>query len=151
MNALFRKFDGLLLRRPRIVLAGYWLFCMIVTHVPPIFAKEDGPREERLIGIDKVAHFVGYAGLAFVLMNALVRSNSMHAEARTSDSGVGKRSILLTLLICAVYGIIDELTQPPFGRTADPADWVADVIGAVVGIAFFVKWTRRSVRRGASS
>jgi VanZ family protein len=67
-------------------------------------------------GSDKLVHFVAFAALAFPL-------------ARTGRIG------LLPVLIgaCAFGGAI-ELIQPSFNRSADVNDWVADVVGVVLGI-----------------
>jgi len=40
-------------------------------------------------------------------------------------------------LACAVYGVLDEVTQIPVGRSCDLYDWFADVIGIAVGILAF--------------
>lgn len=116
----------LLRRRPWLALGVYWVMAFVVTHLPPIFEKDDTPGFEPPIGPDKVVHFFGFAALAFLLMNTLRRLSTPVA--------VG-----LTLLLCAIYGVFDELTQPPFARTADPWDWVADMVGAIVGITFFLR------------
>jgi VanZ family protein len=104
------------------VLATYWLLAFVVTHLPPLLPKEDEPGPEPLIGFDKIVHFVGFAILAWLLMNWLTRRHRFWRAAGA------------TLVTCAVYGVVDEVTQPIFARTADPMDWVADMIGTVVGI-----------------
>ena len=59
----------------------------------------------------------------------------------------------------ALYGVIDEVTQPMVGRTMDGVDWLADIAGAATGLAlFFVvrfalkrlaerRWARLSAQR----
>ncbi len=134
-----RAFQRFLRERPRVVLAVYWTLAFVVTHVPP-FLPDDGAAEDRLVGVDKIVHFLGYAGLAFLLMNALVPAN--HAAAEAAGSGDHRtrgfrRGVGVTVLCCAIYGALDELTQPPFGRTADPMDYVADLLGLAAGLLLF--------------
>jgi VanZ family protein len=46
------------------------------------------------------------------------------------------RATLMTLMVLALFAFADEWHQELIpGRSADPADWVADVIGASSGLA----------------
>ena len=65
---------------------------------------------------DKVLHIIAFVILVFPL-------------------AFSKRLGLLILFIaaCAFGGAI-ELIQPIFGRSTDFNDWVADIIGVIVGI-----------------
>ena len=38
-------------------------------------------------------------------------------------------------VLLAVWGFVDELTQPLFGRLADVSDWVCDLVGGAIGLA----------------
>ena len=77
---------------------------------------------------DKLAHYVGYAGLAFLI--------SMFWSSRWRISW---RAILIILALCMTYGALDELSQMLVpGRSAEVADWVADSVGALSGIAIFL-------------
>ncbi len=40
--------------------------------------------------------------------------------------------------IMAAFGVLDELTQPAFGRSAQLADWAADAVGAAIGTGTIV-------------
>ena len=123
-----------------MALAIYWSLAFVVTHVPPFLPDADDDEPEPLIGLDKVVHFLGYAGLAFVLMNALVRPADAAAQAADAERPTirsFRRGVVITILCCAVYGALDELTQPPFGRTADPMDYVADLLGLAAGLLAF--------------
>ncbi len=75
---------------------------------------------------DKDAHALLYAGLAGLVIRAL-------CGARWSRVSVGAGAMAIGL--AAAYGATDEFHQwfVP-GRTADPADWVADVVGAAIGV-----------------
>ena len=134
--AVHRAFQRFLRDRPRVALAAYWSLAFVVTHVPPFLPEDEGDDDEPLIGFDKIVHFGGYAGLAFLLMNALVPTNYAAAEAAGSER-MTTRAVAITILICAIYGAVDELTQPPFGRTADPMDYVADLLGLGAGLLLF--------------
>ena len=67
-------------------------------------------------GSDKLVHLIAFAALAFPL-------------ART-----GRFGLLPVFLGASAFGGAIELIQPSFNRTADLNDWVADVIGVVLGI-----------------
>ena len=67
-------------------------------------------------GSDKVLHLIAFAALSFPL-------------ARTGRFG------LTPVFVGAItFGGIIELIQPSFNRSADFNDWIADIIGVVLGI-----------------
>lgn len=105
-----------------IVLGVYWFALFVATHTP--LRNDIGGG---VPNADKAAHFVAYAGLAFLLSCALYRAQKK-AASRT----------ITVLAIAALYAIADEATQVFVpNRVADFWDWVADMIGAGIGIAFF--------------
>ena len=67
-------------------------------------------------GSDKLVHFVAFAALAFPL-------------ART-----GRFGLMPVFIGASAYGGIIEIIQPSFNRSADVNDWIADVVGVVLGI-----------------
>ena len=67
-------------------------------------------------GSDKLIHFVAFAALAFPL-------------ART-----GRFGLMPVFIGASAYGGIIELIQPSFNRSADVNDWVADIVGVVLGV-----------------
>ena len=67
-------------------------------------------------GSDKLVHLAAFATLAFPL-------------ART-----GRIGLLPVFLGTSAFGGFLELVQPSFNRSADFNDWVADTIGALLGI-----------------
>ena len=67
-------------------------------------------------GSDKLVHFIAFAALAFPL-------------ART-----GRFGLMPVFIGASAYGGAIELIQPSFNRSADINDWVADIIGVVLGI-----------------
>ena len=110
--------DGRSRRRRWIVLllACYWAALFVGTHIPV--------RAEKLPRVsDKLMHFAAYAGLAFQL--GLV-------FAATGD--ITLRQYLLAAAVVAAYGVLDELSQIPVGRTADWRDLLADLLGVAAGL-----------------
>jgi VanZ family protein len=120
-------------RASLVMLTCYWALLFAGTHVPrlqPILVMRNS---------DKVLHAAAYAGLAFLLALAWSRRRTF-----------GMRQMLAVLAILAVYAGFDETTQPLVGRTADWADWVADVSGTLAGLAVFAGvravWRRAMTR-----
>jgi VanZ family protein len=115
MTARFRLSSRVLV----FLLATYWLVLFASTHVPSRYLGE--------IRIwDKLAHLVGYAGLAFLL--ALV------GLFRRRPSWAAYAGLFA---IVVLYGAADELAQIPVpGRSAELVDWLADALGATLGLAF---------------
>ena len=67
-------------------------------------------------GSDKLVHFAAFATLAFPLALS------------------GRIGLLPVFVGASAYGGAIELIQPSFNRSADINDWVADIIGVVLGI-----------------
>ena len=67
-------------------------------------------------GSDKIVHFIAFAALAFPL-------------ART-----GRFGLLPVFIGASAFGGAIELIQPSFNRSADVNDWVADIVGVILGI-----------------
>ena len=73
---------------------------------------------------DKLAHLALY-GMLGTLVGRSVPSEAWRP-----------RATVMTLMVLAVFAFADEWHQELIpGRSADPADWVADVIGASSGLA----------------
>ena len=75
-------------------------------------------------GSDKLVHFIAFAALAFPL-------------ART-----GRFGLLPVLIGASAFGGAIELIQPSFNRNADLNDWVADVVGVILGIGLGLLYRR---------
>ena len=67
-------------------------------------------------GSDKVVHLIAFAALSSPL-------------ART-----GRIGLLPVFVGASAFGGLIELIQPSFNRSADMNDWIADIIGVVIGI-----------------
>ena len=92
---------------------------------------------------DYVGHAVEYMGLAMLM-------------ARAFNGGllrpVHPRLLLITLLLCTLYAISDELHQVfVANRFADVMDVVADTVGAALGLIGLHFGQRALLRRGVSS
>ena len=95
----------------------YWIALFTGTHLP---GGEGPPVAE----YDKLAHFVGYAGLAFLVTLFLGRKTRVTLPLAAT-----------AVLVAVAFGIVDEATQPFVGRDTEFLDWVADLGGAVTGAA----------------
>ncbi|MBC8352845.1 MAG: VanZ family protein [Planctomycetes bacterium] len=100
-------------------LGVYWIALFVGTHLP------HGVRGLGSVN-DKLLHFGAYAGLAFLLAATLTTMRMRHG------------ALLVPMVVAAIYGCVDELTQMAIpGRQADVADWAADVFGAGLGVFAF--------------
>lgn len=80
------------------------------------------------LGFDKLAHLAEYAVLGFLLA---------YGQAR---AGI---AVAWAVLMGASAGALDEFYQSFVpGRMADPADWIADVLGVGAGIFLFYQFRR---------
>ena len=75
-------------------------------------------------GSDKLVHLIALAALAFPL-------------ART-----GRFGLLPVFIGASAFGGIIELIQPSFNRSANFNDWVADVVGVIIGIGLGLLYRR---------
>ena len=75
-------------------------------------------------GGDKLVHFAAFTALAFPL-------------ART-----GRYGLLPVFVGASAFGGAIELIQPSFNRSADVNDWVADMVGVILGIGFGLLYRR---------
>lgn len=108
-------------------LAGaYFLALVVGTHLPPPALRV------KLDQSDKLLHFVAYAGLAFLAAMAW----------ETSTGRLNGRHLRILWLAIAAFAVVDELTQLLVGRDAEFGDWLADGVGAAVGLVVFRVWQR---------
>lgn len=109
---------GVLKKKLRFfVLCGFWLALFISTHLP----------SDKIIDLpnnsDKLAHFSGYAILAFLLGFWFCRKKPFDLKMASTVFG-----------ILFFYAIIDELLQIPVDRSCDFLDMLADWIGGIIGL-----------------
>jgi len=111
----------------RLILTAYWLALFVSTHLPSKFPGLPGDR------VDKLVHAAAFAVLAWLLATAW----------QSSAGELTGRHLRFAWLAVVLYGVADEVTQIPVGRTCSLADGLADAIGAAVGLVVFAALRRR--------
>jgi len=87
---------------------------------------------------DKLLHAGAYAVFGFFCLRA---THGGLARPRPAP-------ILWALLLTAGYGAFDEWHQSWVpGRHPSVADWVADLVGAMIALALFLAWARLAPSR----
>lgn len=112
------------------LLLAYWSLAFVGTHLPgtTVQALKQGWMLS-LPHADKIAHTVLYAGLAFLLMGALRWVGKLGSAS----------SIAVAFSVASIYGMIDEYLQSFIPRRSmDVADWLADNMGAGIGVVSFM-------------
>ena len=94
-------------------------FALTVVMLWPLQAPPPAPE-----GSDKIVHLIAFAALAFPL-------------ART-----GRIGLLPVFIGASAFGGAIELIQPSFNRSADVNDWVADIVGVILGIGLGLLYRR---------
>jgi len=105
----------------RIATVSLLLFMFWLTHMP--IAVKAGFTLQ-----DKVFHFTAFMTLTYLLLFSWEFSIGI----------LQPKHYFAVFLFCTLYGAIDELTQTPFGRVCDFWDWLADVVGTLVGLALYL-------------
>lgn len=97
----------------------HWITIFILTSLP----------SDRLPSLevgDKLNHFLAFFVLGFFL--------NLTLKYQTKFQSLKRNVLLITIIIAAGYGLLDELHQLLVpGRSAEVLDWVADFIGALTG------------------
>ena len=75
-------------------------------------------------GADKLVYFIAFAALAFPLVRT------------------GLLGLLPVFIGASAFGAIIELIQPTFKRSAYRNDWIADTLGALIGIGLGLAYRR---------
>ena len=85
------------------------------------------PKPEEFLGSnapsDKMLHVIAYGLLSFLA-----------AAALAAKGGWTARRVAALAAGLAAFGVIDEITQPLFSRSAEPLDWVCDCVGIAAGL-----------------
>lgn len=93
-----------------------------------------------LPGLDKIAHMTAYGVLGATVLFAFGR--------KISKKGAG-REIVFTVVICLLYGLLDEYHQSFIpGRTASGYDLAADCMGAIVACLLWVRSRKKDTLIG---
>ena len=104
----------------RWLLPALWAaFILVMTSIPGALLPRVGAP-----GLDKLVHFACYGVLGWSMFRALALR------------GGPLRGALFVAGAIAIFAALDEWHQQFIpGRSADAADWVADVSGASLGLA----------------
>ena len=112
------------------VAGAYLAAAFLATHLPLPTGAGGLPH------LDKLAHLTIFAGLA-----------TLAAAWRITRFDPARRAAAVAFGLCLTYAAIDEATQFfTATRTPDPADFAADAVGSLVGLAVFfplLRWWRR--------
>ncbi len=108
------------IRVATILLVIYWIAVFTATHLPKVGLPS-------YPNADKIAHFVAFSGLAFLM-----------AWAIPTRRDRPRWNVLVAAIVCLSYGAFDEFTQIPAGRTADIQDWFADCLGTTFGLTIYL-------------
>jgi VanZ family protein len=104
-----------------ILLFTYWAVLFVATHLPVRGLRLPSTHS------DKFVHAAAFAVLALLCCCFALR-----------DQSLNWRRPLLVLLLVAGYAAVDEMLQYPIrSRSPELADWAADVLGTVLGIATY--------------
>ena len=87
------------------------------------------PSGLQVSSLDKLAHALAYGAITILFVVSLRACPSLLSAS------------FLFFAILAI-GTLDELTQPFVGRTASSADWLANVVGIVTVLLFFLCFKR---------
>jgi len=104
-----------------IVAVVFTAIVVFITHLPP----EVLPNQPQASGLDKLQHVVAYGVITFLFILSL----------RTSCSLLSASLLFIAVL---TLGTIDELTQPLVNRTASFTDLLADIIGFITVLFYFI-------------
>lgn len=122
-----------MIRMPRS--PGFWLACFVLW-LGTLYLFSSFPRVNELSPSfnhsDKVAHFGYFFGGSGLLCAYLFR--------RKPAAAVQWKSLIASAVLCiAVIGVLDEFHQSftPGRSGNDPYDWLADVLGGMVGALVF--------------
>ena len=103
-----------------IPLVVYWMCLLLATSIPAVSMP-------KVAISDKIKHFSAFFGLSVLLSLTLLYQEK--------NFTLKKHFLTFTLLIVSGYGFLDELHQTFIpGRNGEFLDWVADSIGAIVGV-----------------
>ncbi len=81
----------------------------------------------RISAFDKLAHCLAYLALTF---SVLISWDLTIGQLRPQH-------YFIVWLVGTLYGAFDEVTQIAVGRQCDVRDWMADILGIVIGLTLF--------------
>jgi VanZ family protein len=106
-----------------LAIGGYWLALFTLTHLP----IDPAGHAPSIPHLDKLLHGAAFGGLAVLACLAVAAFRPPTAV-----------TLLVVVGVLAIYAAADELTQGFVRhRVPDAKDWIADMLGVVVGIVAF--------------
>ena len=123
----------------------FWLPVIIYAMLIFLVSSFETPFNLKLetTGLDKIAHFLEYLILGFLLVRA-IRASSLKVSARNA--------IFMAFAIGSFYGITDEIHQSFVpGRFVAISDFICDSIGSLTGaiiFTYYTSWGRNARRSG---
>ena len=105
------------------------------------------PTVKPIIGLDKLVHMLMYAGFVFASIWGY------REPFRERGKAYRKKVLWIALGIGIAYGALTEIMQETLvpSRTGSVYDWIADVIGCILGaiIAYFFLRDRNNLKNEA--
>ena len=92
----------------------------ILSHIP----QENLAEHSVLIRIDKFLHILAYGIITFLIISAIKFRPYLRIN-------------LIVFVLVISLGYLDEYTQGFVGRTVSVVDWLADILGVVLGLILF--------------
>jgi len=105
------------------------------------------PTVKPIIGLDKLVHMLMYAGFVFASIWGY------REPFKERDGAYRKKVVWIALAVGIAYGALTEVMQETLipTRTGSVYDWIADVIGCILGaiIAYFFLRNRNNLKNAA--
>lgn len=121
----------------------YWL--PVYLYALAIFLSSHQSRLEmpiKIIGLDKILHFIAYGVLAGLIYRACRSSRKIF---------IFQKAYFISAIGSILYGFSDEFHQFYIpGRRTSEWDFMADALGAIVAIALILKFTSGQARPSSS-
>ncbi len=127
--------------------AFYALTLITLTHLPLEYVMtEELQQQSRIYWMDKIVHVVLYSGFTTLLFLCI---NPVEYDEITGDLVILPGQILILSLQVVLLALLDELTQPYFGRTFEVLDFAADFAAIFPGASLFlvIQLMRQSIRQ----
>ena len=91
------------------------------------------PKVKPTLGLDKILHFLMYLGFTYITLwgyRKPYKENGMKHR---------RKMLWLVLAIGIVFGALTEIMQETLipSRSGSVYDWLADIIGCILGVAFY--------------
>ena len=115
------------------------ILCAVVILLLTGFPGSSFPHVKPVVGLDKVIHFLMYAGFTYLTLWGYRKPYAERGKAyRLKAMG-------LTLAVGALLGAATEAIQaiPVLKRSCSIYDWIADLIGCIVGVGIYYFFHRR--------